>query len=179
MNTLWRLDGRVPNKTTYGKNNLVLFIIHVLFVLNVIGIISVHDKRLRRNRKRNPQRNTKSLSSFTFKFDNQNCPTLGCRIFFLVHLIISGLKPSLILFFLTPFPYIALWLCVITGKARFWNICMTTWIVTCSVSIILSTVLAIGLVGHLWIMALWFIPLYVFLVIFASVYIRYLLITDR
>ena len=103
---------RESDNVIYGKSNIVLFVLHILFVLNLVNVVSVQGKRPRRAQRQKHKRKTKHLSSFfKFKHDNHDCPTIGPRLLIPVGCSVIY-NPSLVLFFLTPFPYIALRLCI-------------------------------------------------------------------
>ena len=167
---------RESDNVIYGKSNIVLFVLHVLFVLNLVNFVSVQGKRLRRAQRQKHKRKTKNLSSFKFKHDNHDCPTFGPRLLIPVGCSVIY-NPSLVLFFLTPFPYIALMLCMTNGEARYWNITMTTWMVACTAVLIVLIFLVLGIV-FAWALGLGLIPLYIAMCISAGVQIRYLLITN-
>ena len=126
---------KAPLTVTYETGSLVFFIIHVLYILDVIHVTTVQGERLSTTEKRRDRRKFRSLSSFNFL--NHDDTTLGqCRI--LTICAFSSLNPSLFILFLTPFPYIALILSAVTGKTLYWNRCVTTWILTCTAAMILT-----------------------------------------
>ena len=160
---------RTPNKVNYGKDSPVLFLLHVLHVLGVIKVTRIREWKAPSTRRK--------LSSFSFKYYGEqkqsNLPFRICGLAVLSLLV----NPSLLLFFLTPFPYIALQLCMVRGKARYWNISLIIWMVTCTTVLAIS-ILAISLVLGWGLMSLALILVYIPLGITAWAQIRYLLLSD-
>ena len=173
-------DGNMPydrtprnvNHVSYEADKPVVFILHVLLVLDLIKVTRI-DKW------KPPNTLSDDLSStFSFKYyDERKQPNQLLRCCGLAILSVF-VNPSMVIFFLTPFPYIALRLCLATGKARYWNLSVSIWMVTCTVMLAIAS-LTLGFLLGLGAMTLVFIPVFIPVGLSAWVQIRYSLLTGQ
>ena len=116
------------NEIVYGRNSLVLFIIHLLYVMEVINITTLLGNRLWRIKK--SEKTTVDCARCDSPLET--CSMLDCDCFsFVAFLLLSLFNPSLIFLFFTPFPYMST-MCCIERLRRF---CLI-WLVICSVAIL-------------------------------------------
>ena len=119
---------QTSNEIMYGRESLVLFMIHLLYVMEVINITTMHGQRLWRIKKETVDCDACETP--------QVCDELDCNVTwswslerdrFICFLFLSLFNPSLLLLFLTPFPYTC-------GKKRLRKLCLI-WLVICSMGI--------------------------------------------
>ena len=99
-------------RVTFAKESRVLFILHVLFITGLIDIHTINGERSKR-------RITKARAVW------ENLPWFDI----IICLLLSFLNPGLIVYLLTPFPYIVLFLYKLTGKKFIWTLCLTIWMI--------------------------------------------------
>ena len=141
------------NEIIYGKDSLVIFIIHLLYVMEIINITTLLGKRLWRIKKSNETAVNcdccnsikccdccdfiKSCHSLQKDCCNLQCDSddLSNCVFnfcaFVGLLLVVATNPSVILFFLTPFPYL-LYVCCEDGFVRK---VLIKWVVLCTAGI--------------------------------------------
>lgn len=103
-------DGR--KRVTFAQESQVLFILHVLYIIGLIDVRLINGEKVRRRISR--------ARAFW-----ENLPwidLIGC-------FVLSMLNPGLVVYLLTPIPYIVLLLSGITGKKFIWTFCLTLWMV--------------------------------------------------
>lgn len=95
-----RSERRKSNEFAYVKDGQILFIIHILFITELVDIKTLRGEKLwkRRKPRRRPSCNLR-------KFRN-HFGTIACCL--LLFLLVVTLTPNFALLFLTPFPYIGL-----------------------------------------------------------------------
>lgn len=99
-------------RVTFAQESQVLFVLNLLFIVGLIDIHTINGERVR-------QRMSKAIAFW------ENLPwvdLIGCCV-------LSLLNPGLIVYFLTPIPYISLFLSGITGRKFIWTFCLTFWMV--------------------------------------------------
>ena len=103
-------DGR--KRVTFAQESQVLFVLHVLYIVGLIDVRLINGEKV--------QRRISRARAFW-----ENVPwtdLIGC-------FVLSMLNPALIVYILTPIPYIALVLSAITGKKFIWTFCLSLWMV--------------------------------------------------
>ena len=118
---------QTSNEIMYGRESVVLFMIHLLYVMEVINITTMHGQRLWRIKK-------ETVDCDACETPLEVCDELDCNVTwsfergrFIGFLVLSLFNPSLLLLFLTPFPYTC-------GKKRLRKLCLI-WLVICSMII--------------------------------------------
>ena len=156
------------NRVTYGADKPVLFILHVLRIFGLINVTKTGKREI--------SSIFEGLTTFDFKYyDKHEQPNKLLRFCGLTVLSLF-VNPTMLLFFFTPFPYIALRQCVRTGKARYWNITLIIWMLTFNIMLAISSLVLCFVLG-LGALSLVVIPVCIPLGLSAWVQIRYSLIT--
>lgn len=98
------------NKVTYGKDSRILFILHVLFAMEVIHLKTMLGDTLCRKRKTQRKHFIRMKSSSVMCpscDDTAKCPSCDISDFHLCYFVILLLfSPNVAVLFITPFPYI-------------------------------------------------------------------------
>ena len=123
------------NEITYGRESMVLFIIHMLYVMEKINVTTMLGQRLRRIKK-------SSETTKTCKCCEPCCCELDCSCWItpveldipacqkaLLYVFLLLFNPSALLYFCTPFAYIYLSL-----GFKFWRYSILVWMVLCSLA---------------------------------------------
>ena len=113
------------NKLMYGRESLVLFISHILYVMEVINVTTVHGQRLWRIKK-------ETVDCDACDSPLEACREIDCDSFkrIVAFLGLSLFNPSLLLLFFTPFPYTLAMYC----KKRLRLFCLI-WLIICSMAV--------------------------------------------
>ena len=99
-------------RNTYCRETQILSIVHLLYVIGLADVDTIHGKTLTRR--------ISALEALRESISEVNLPG---------YCALSFLNPGLVIFPLTPLPYLALCLYKITRKKCVWNSCLTFWMV--------------------------------------------------
>ena len=103
---------RRKKRVTYGNNNQLLFVLHVLYIIGLVDIKAIKKRGCRRR-----------LTKGEAIRENIDSPDVtGC-------IVLSFLNPGLILYFFTPLPYVVYIVCKLTGMKQLWTICLIFWMI--------------------------------------------------
>ena len=111
------LHDSMKKRVTFAKESRVLFILHVLFIVGLIDIHTINGEKAKRR-----------ISRPTAVWEN--LPWFDI----ILCLLMSFLNPGLLIYLLTPFPYIALLVFKLTRKKFIWTLALTTWMILFLVS---------------------------------------------